>query len=299
MGRLPRVAVRHWVLVPPARWARVLPRDPEAAQRFRRAVVRRVVEGIERQAHEQLGHDRGRAGALAVLHTVGADLRPRAHVHLIATDGVFVPAARGVAGFVRLQVGFADAQLRELARAVGAAAREVMPEPRGEPPSRADVRVKGKDAAPSRAGRAIEARGAEVFVGEPVEAHDRSGAERLAAYVTRPPLSVGAVKEVGEGSVQVRLREPARDRTVAVRLPKAAFEERVRAMVEQAPSRPVSLHGALAPGSGVKWRGEGVQLRLVESERVVGERKERAPERCGCGGRLVVVGAEPAVEGVS
>ena len=286
--------MRHWVLVPPAKWARVLPTDPQAAQRFRRAVVRRVVEGIEGRAKAVLGHGRGRAGALAVLHTVGADLRPRAHVHLIATDGVFVPASRGVAGVVRLDRDFGDAELRELARAVGAAAREAMPEPPAEAPSRAGVRVKGKGPAPARTGRAIEARGAEVFVGEPVEAHDRRGAESLAAYVTRPPLVEGAVKAVGEGCVQVRLREPARDRTVAVRMPKAAFDERVRAMVQHAPTRPVSLHGALAPGSGVKWRGEGVQLKLVESERAVGTRREQAAERCTCGGRLVVVGAEPA-----
>ncbi len=294
LARLPRVPLRHWVLVPPARWARVLPSDPEAAQRFRRGVVRRVVRGIEKRAREELGHGRGRAGAMAVLHTVGADLRPRAHVHVIATDGVFVPASRGAASFVSLKAGFGEAQLRELAREVHREAREVVPEPGEVKRETPGVRVPG-GSPPPKAGHLVEARGAEVFVGEALEAHDRQAAERLAAYVTRPAVVPAAVRGVGTGEVEVKLREPARDGAVAVRVPEAVFEQRVAAAAQSAPKRPVSLHGVLAPGSSVRWRGDGEQLRLVESEktpraRVAGE-VERG-ESCPCGGRLEVVGVE-------
>jgi hypothetical protein len=296
MARLPRVPLRHWVLVPPARWARVLPSHPEAAQRFRRAVVRRVVGDLEARAKAELGHARGKAGALAVLHTAGADLRPRAHVHLIATDGVFVPARRGIAGFVQLRGRMDDANLRDLARAVGAAAREALPEPRGgDPVEPSGVRVKRGSGSP-KSGHVVEARGAEVFVGERVEAHDRRSAEGLASYVVRPPLAGVAVEDVGRGEVQLALREPAHDGAVAVRVPKSVFERRVRAVVEQVPQRRISLHGVLAPGSGIRWRGDGVQLRLVDAERRVTRETDQArgAERCACGGTVRVVAAERA-----
>lgn len=293
VARLPRVRLRHWVLVPPARWARVLPGHPDAAQRFRRAVVRRVVEGVEVRAKRELGHARGKAGALAVLHTSGADLRARAHVHLIATDGVFVPASHGRASFVPLREGAGDAELRELARAVGAAARDALPEPERLVAESTGGRVKHRGG-PPQGGQVVEARGAEVFVGEPVEAHDRRGAETLAGYVVRPPLAGLVVEEAGRGDVQLGLRGPARDGAAAVRMPRAVFEERVRAVVRQLPQRRVSLHGVLAPGSGVRWRGDGVQLRLLEAGARVkrGTAREGGGERCACGGRMRVVAAE-------
>ncbi len=294
VARLPRVPLRHWVLVPPAPWARVLPQHPEAAQRFRRAVVRRVVGAVEARATAELGHTRGKAGALAVLHTAGADLRPRAHVHLIVTDGVFVPAQRGVAGFVQLRERLRDAELRELARAVGAAAREVLPDPDAGGAHPRDVRVKTGRGAPSTA-HVVNARGAEVFVGQRVEGHDRRAVEGLAAYLVRPPLAGLAVKDIGRGHVQLGLREPARDGAVAVRVPKAVFEERVKAVVRQVPQQRVSLHGVLAPGSGVRWRGDGVQLRLLDEgarKRELG--RQRGGERCPCGGKMRVVAAERA-----
>lgn len=294
LSRLPRVPLRHWVLVPPARWARVLPSHPEAAQAFRRAIVRQVVSAVEARAKHELGHGRGKAGALAVLHTAGADLRPRAHVHLIATDGVFVPARRGAAGFVRLRAGFGDAELRELARVVGAAARSALPDPAPSVRESAGVRVGRAGGSPTR-GQVAQARGAEVFVGQRVEGHDRRGAESLAGYLVRPPLAGVAVKDVGDGQVQLKLREPARDGAVAVRVPKSDFEARVRTLVQQLPQRRVSLHGVLAPGSGVRWRGDGVQLRLLDGgapTRRDGSPERGRGERCACGGTMRVVAVE-------
>lgn len=295
-GRLPRVPLRHWVLVPPPRWARVLPGEQVAGQAFRRAVAAHVISAIEGRARDQLGHGRGRAGALAVLHTVGADLQPRAHVHIIATDGVFVPAARGVASFVPLAQPFGSAELRELARTVGAEARRAVPEPAAKPLGSSGVRVAGDRPGPGARGVVTSARGSEVFVGERVAAGDRRATERLAAYVTRPPLGPASVRAVGEDMVELKLREPARDGAVAVRLSKPAFDARVRAMVEGRASRRLTLHGALAPGSSVRWRGEGMQLTLVDATPAAPKRtKVRRAERCRCGGRLEVVAAEPVV----
>lgn len=287
--------MRHWVLTPPVRWARVLPEQSGAAQRFRTAVVRRVVSAIERRAREQLGHGRGRAGALAVLHTVGADLRPRAHVHVIATDGVFVPAQRGAATFVQLGEALGDPELRELAHTVGREARAVLPETPGVERGAAGQRVIGAAPASSPAGRVAQARGAEVFCGERVEAHDRGAAQRLAAYVTRPPLHPASIEPTPEGGVQLGLREPAADRAVAVRVSRDEFDARVQAMLRHAPVRPLTLHGALAPGSGVRWRGEGQQLKLIDDPGVARARRGagEAAQRCSCGGRLRVIAAEP------
>ncbi|MEM6295052.1 MAG: transposase [Myxococcota bacterium] len=285
--------LRHWVLVPPSRWAPALPAAPDALRRFRGAVARRVVGLVERRARAQLGHGRGKAGALAVLHTVASDLTPRAHVHLIATDGVFVPGVQGPASFVALDSGPEPPLLRDLARAVEAAARSALPDPpRVAASSTLTVRLKGSRPAPEHAGEIAQARGAEVFVGEPLERHDRASAERLAAYVTRPPLAPGSVTPHGQEQMQLRLREPAYDRTVAIRMPRATFDARLRAVSRAAPKRRVSLHGALAPGCGVRWRGDGVQLRLLETEGVP-RRGERAVRCSTCGERLEVVAAEP------
>lgn len=292
-GRLPRVAVRHWVLVPPARWARTLPRDPAAAQAFRRAVAGSVVSAIERRARSQLGHERGRAGALAVLHTVGAELQPRAHVHVIATDGVFVPAARGVASFVPLAQPLEAPELRELARVVRNEARKAAPEPTPLPRENPGVRLGGKRPASRASGVVAMVRGAEVFVGERVEGHDRQGTERLAAYVTRPPLGPASIRAVSDDMVELKLRETARDGAVAVQLPKPEFDARVRAMAEGAAERRLTLHGALAPGSSVRWRGGGIQLALLDAGPAEQQRRRGRGDRCRCGGRLEVVAAEP------
>ncbi len=286
--------MRHWVLVPPPQWARVLPADPVAAQAFRRAVAGHVISAIEDRARRQLGHGRGKAGALAVLHTVGADLQPRAHVHVIATDGVFVPAAHGVASFVPLAQPFDPSALRELARAVGGEARKAVPEPATTPRATTGIRVAGEGPPRRVRGVVANARGAEVFVGDRVAAHDRRATESLAAYVTRPPLGPTSVRAVGDDTVELRLREPASDGAVAVQLSKPTFEARVRAMLEAGPSRRLTLHGALAPGSSVRWRGEGTQLALIDATPARTKRTQaRTADRCRCGGRLEVVAAEP------
>ena len=288
------MAVRHWVLVPPARWARVLPTDIAAAQAFRRAVAGSVVAAIEGRARAELGHDRGKAGALAVLHTVGADLQPRAHVHVIATDGVFVPAARGVASFVPLEQSFEARELRELARVVGGEARRAVPEPGPASGAHAGIRVPGDRPGPRAQGTLASVRGAEVFVGERVEGHDRRACESLAAYVTRPPLVPGSVRAVRGDLVELKLRETAADGAVAVQLTKPEFEARVRAMTEAGGARRLTLHGALAPGSSVRWRGEGTQLELVDATPSRSKRtKTRGADRCACGGRWEVAAAEP------
>lgn len=292
--RLPRVAVRHWVLVPPLSWAKVLPGDPAVARAFRRAVVQRVLAAIERRARHELGHGRGRAGAMAVLHSVGSDLRPRAHVHVIATDGVFVPAVQGPALFVPRSHPLEPGELRELARDVRHEARTAIPEPASDSRSVSGVRVLGERPEPRTSGTVARARGAAVFVGDRIEAHDRRGSESLTAYILRPPLHPASVRAVSEGLVELKRREPAPDGTVAVQLPKHAFEARVRAMVQGVGAPRLTLHGALAPGSSVRWRGGGTQLSLVE-EAPVGAKRTKASraERCGCGGRLEVVAAEP------
>lgn len=294
--RLPPVAVRHWVLVPPPRWARALPREPKVARAFRRAVVQCVVSAIERRSRREQGHGRGRAGAMAVLHSVGSDLRPRAHVHVIATDGVFVPEVRGPASFVPLLQPLEAGELRELARIVRREASKAAPHAAPGPRGDAGVRVSGERPAARTQGTVVQARGAEVFVGDRIEAHDRRGSERLTAYVLRPPLQPASVQALGGDRVELKLREPAGDGAVAVQLSKPTFQARVRAMVEGEGRPRLTLHGALAPGSAVRWRGGGTQLSLVEP--VLNERKPakaRGGERCACGGRLEVVAAEPAV----
>lgn len=135
-------------------------------------------------------------------------------------------------------------------------------------------------------------------MGERVEGHDRRASERLAAYVTRPPLVPASVRAVSDDLLELRLRETAADGAVAVQLTKPEFEARVRAMAEAGGGRRLTLHGALAPGSSVRWRGEGTQLDLVDATPARPKRtKTRSVDRCGCGGRLEVVAAEPVLEG--
>lgn len=231
---------------------------------------------------------------MAVLHSVGSDLRPRAHVHVIATDGVFMPAVEGPALFVPLTQPLGPGELRELARVVGHEARAAIPEPAHDPHPVSGVRVVGERPESRTRGTVARARGAAVFVGDRIEAHDRRGSESLTAYVLRPPLHPASVRAVSEDVVELKRREPAPDGTVAVQLPKHAFEARVRAMVEGVGAPRLTLHGALAPGSSVRWRGEGAQLSLVD-ETPIGTKRTRASraERCRCGGRLEVVAAEP------
>lgn len=234
---------------------------------------------------------------MAVLHSVGSDLRPRAHVHVIATDGVFVPAAHGPASFVPLTRPFESRELRELARVVRSEARSVEPSPDPGPHPASGARIVREPSGREPRGTVTQARGAEVFVGERIEAHDRKASESLTAYVLRPPLHPASVSAVGDDVVELKLRDPGDDGASVVRLPKPAFEARVRAMTGEQGVPRMTLHGALAPGSSVRWRGEGKQLSLVDAAPVERRRsKARGAERCRCGGRLEVVAAEPVTD---
>ena len=124
-------------------------------------------------------------------------------------------------------------------------------------------------------------RGCPFHAGIGVEAAQREKLERLARYVTRPPVSVERLDLTAQGQVRYRLKTPYRDGTTYIVLEAHAW-----------------LRAASTPGG----RGTWAQKRAAESERLTPEdirmnwarRLKRVfgveIEQCvRCGGRLKVI----------
>jgi len=96
--------------------------------------------------------------------------------------------------------------------------------------------------------------GYSLHAGIRVEAHDRSGLEKLARYLLRPPMAQARLSRGPQGQVIYELGHPRLDGGTAVVLEPMEFLEKIAALVPSPRENLVHYHGVLAPNSKLRSR---------------------------------------------
>ena len=150
--------------------------------------------------------------------------------------------------------------------------------------------------------------GFSLHAGVGVEAEQREKLERLARYVSRPPVSVERLDLTAQGQVRYRLKTPYRDGTTHIVLEPLDFIARLAALVPPPRMHLTRFHGVLAAHAALRaaitpaGRGPGSRQRAATAEqprpkdvrmnwarrlkRVFGIELEQCAR---CGGRLRVI----------
>jgi Putative transposase len=139
-----------------------------------------------------------------------------------------------------------------------------------------------------------------------VEADERGKLERLARYVSRPPVSVERLSLTAQGHVRYRLKTPYRDGTTDIVLEPLDFIARLAALVPPPRVHLTRYHGVFAANAALRAAitpaGRGSKARSRTPERATpkhvalnwARRLKRVfgveIEQCArCGGRLRVI----------
>ncbi len=141
-----------------------------------------------------------------------------------------------------------------------------------------------------------------------VEADQRERLERLAHYVSRPPVSIERLTLTAQGQVRYRLKTPHRGRTTHIVLEPVDFLARIAALVPPPRVHLTRYHGVFAPDAALRaavtpaGRGPRARSRVSSPERPTPKRVAMSwaarlkrvfaidIEQCAhCGGRLQVL----------
>jgi hypothetical protein len=148
--------------------------------------------------------------------------------------------------------------------------------------------------------------GFSLHAGIGVEAAQREKLERLARYVSRPPVSVERLSLTAQGQVRYRLKTPYRDGSTDIVLEPLDFIARLAALVPPPRVHLTRFHGVFAAHAALRaaitpaGRGPGAPTTTLERPtpkptRMTWARRLKRVfgieiEQCGrCGGRLKVI----------
>ena len=93
------------------------------------------------------------------------------------------------------------------------------------------------------------ARGFSLHAATRIDADDRAGLERLARYVTRPPLAAGRLQIIDDERLTFRLKTPWSDGTCQIVLSPEELIEKLAALVPPPRLNLIRYHGILAPNA--------------------------------------------------
>lgn len=120
-----------------------------------------------------------------------------------------------------------------------------------------------------------------------LSANDRSGLERLARYVLRPPLAQDRLRLRPDGRVVVELKTPWRDGTTALVFEPLELLEKLAAITPRPEVNLIICHGVLAPNA--RWRRSVVTYGRIATDPaasagdaaglVCGPYRDTAPQR--------------------
>lgn len=170
--------------------------DPRLLRRLVRLVVGVLSRELRRQAHVHRSRRDQVAGAhpgvVAAWQTHGDTLNFHPHVHMIATDGVFVPEA-GFYGYLEWDAGRLTALWRDAVLASFTRLGLLTPQ-----------------SAERLRSLPVERCGFHVHVETRVEPEDRERLRTLVRYLTRPPVALDRLHySEGSGAVHYRTRKGA------------------------------------------------------------------------------------------
>jgi hypothetical protein len=271
----PRVAVRQWVITVPWRRRRLLARRPDLLRGVLRVALGVIAAGYRARANAP----EGQAGFATVVQRFGSALNANLHFHTLSPDGVFVRDRRGHRVFRAAPPSTRDVEalVAEVAEACERwLAAQGFADPDDEPEDPDDTpallfaaSAGGWSAATGRPVKRVQVLGGRevpmpprcagcdgytLHGGVVVRAADRSGLERVARYVLRPPLAKERLALRDDGDVELGLKRAWSDGTRALILTPMELTERLCAVVPPPFSNQVLYHGVFAARHA--WRKE-------------------------------------------
>ena len=263
---LPRkVPYRQWVLTLPWPLARRVAYDTALCRQVFGIFARVVGDWQCVQARAE-GVAAPHAGCVLQIqrHTDTAQLFP--HAHLVAPDGVFHQDDRGDVRFHRVRLP-KHADILEIVTEVEARVLRLIDQRRQpdppestqlllqcagmEPvgvarlPERSAARRKARPKAASRL-CARTAAGFDLHAAVRIAARDRSGLERLARYIARPPVAYGRVRRLPDGRVELRLKRARANGVRALHFHPVAFLARLAALLPPRRTHTLRFYGVFA-----------------------------------------------------
>jgi len=281
---LPAKPIRQWVLSLPFALRFLLATDPDALTQVLGIVYRTISAYVFKKA--RLTRASGATGAVTLIQRFGSALNLNIHFHMLFLDGAYLvdtepPVFRRIA-----QPSLAELQalVEQLAERIGRAlerqgvlARDAessyleLDSATGGPMDdllghsityrvavgpRAGQKVLSLQTVPARADEArkgvAQYAGFSLHAGIGVEAEQRGKFERLARYVSRPPVSVERLDFTAQGQVRYRLKTPYRDGTTHIVLEPLDFIARLAALVPPPRVHLTRFHGVFAAHAALR-----------------------------------------------
>ena len=301
---LPAKPIRQWVLSLPLALRFLLATDPEALTQVLGIVYRTISAYVLKSS--RLTRATGATGAVTLIQRFGSALNLNIHFHMLVLDGAYLvgtepPVFRRIAppSLAELQalverlaerIGRALERQGVLARDAESSYLELESAADGPMDDllghsityrvavgpRAGQKVFSLQSVPARAEEPRKAvalyAGFSLHAGIGVEAEQREKLERLARYVSRPPVSVERLDLTAQGQVRYRLKTPYRDGTTHIVLEPLDFIARLAALVPPPRVHLTRFHGVFAAHAALRaaitpgGRGAGASKRAVATE---------------------------------
>jgi hypothetical protein len=280
------VPARQWVLSLPHPLRYLLAYDSGLCGEVLRRFVGEIFAWQRRAAKAQLGLRRltdAQPGAVCVLQRFGSAIDLNPHAHVLVTDGVFIadadrvvfralppPTEAEVAAVAQRTCERVVSLLRERGLWVDAdPAEDLFAQQQPLLAACAAASITGRLAMGPNAGRRVmrlygraareehrktpkNTYGFGVHASVRVPGRDRKRLERLAQYMTRPPLSSRRIERRADGLYQIELKRPWSDGTTHIVLSGTEVIEKLVALIPKPRMHMVRYYGVLAPRA--KWR---------------------------------------------
>ena len=288
---MPRVPVRQWVLTVPRELRAKLAYDPALTTVVLHDLIAAVSSWLRGRARRLGIRGVVKTGAVTVIQRFNSALDVSPHFHVLFLDGVY-SFPTGAAPVFHPTPGPTD---EDVARVVAAVFRRVEQKlVDHEPATRqrrfvedapllvamAEASARGVVATGPRRGCRIvrvkgptadvdafvlgrlcaEVEGYNLQAATRIGAKDREGLERMGRYLARPPIGADRLSRLEDGRLELRLKRPWRDGTVALRFTPHELIERLVAQVPRPRAHLARYHGVLAPAFAARAQivpGEG------------------------------------------
>ncbi|MBI5423391.1 MAG: transposase [Opitutae bacterium] len=268
---LPDVPIRQWVLSMPFDLQFLVARDPHLLT----AVLRILVDVVSKWHTEACGLQDAKTGAVSFVQRFGSALNLHVHFHILALDGVYVPAKHGESLVFQPSQSPAANNVHALTLAVLRRVRTLLKRRGliGDGDLRAcadQTPTPGLFANLDSAGAVVPSAppptrrrqpstpnddtcGFSIDASVRIKAGDFDGRERLCRYGARHPFSIERLSETADGHIAYKMKKPRAGKTFLILTP-VNFLRRLASLVPPPFYPLLHYHGVLAPNSPLRRR---------------------------------------------
>jgi ribosomal protein S27E len=277
---LPAVPMRQWVLSVPFPLRFLFASDPASMSECLGIVFRAMAAFQIKKA--RLTHRQAQCGAITLIQRFGSALNLNIHYHMLVPDGVYLteidpPYFRNVPAPTAAEL---QTLVQTISERIGRRLERTGKLVRDEQSSYLALESEGEDALKDLHGNSIQYRiavgphkgrqafklqslpplsgdrageslakaaGFSLHAGVAAQAHQRNKLERVARYITRPPVAIERLSLTPQGNIKYSLKTPYRDGTTHVIFEPLDFIARLASLVPSARVNLTRYHGVFAP----------------------------------------------------